>query len=324
MDRRTLLGAGISAGGLMLIGEAEAQAAFPSRALRIFVPFAAGGPTDIMARNVAQKLTDALGQPVVVENRPGGGAQIAVAALKQTPPDGHAFFIGDFGALAVNASLYKNHSYDPIKDFKPLTTLMSAPIMLLVRPDSPIKSMRDIVSMAKSGRPVTMASTGVGTGGHLALEMLKYMAGIEIVHVPYKGGVPALVDIMGGQVDAMFAVLPTALPQAQAGKVRFIATGAAKRVAAFPDVQTTAEAGFPDLIMEGWFAAVTLAGTPDAVVRRLSAEIGRAMRDPAVTKRFVDFGFSVEPGTPEQLGALMKSEGERWGAVVRRSGATVD
>ena len=169
-----------------------------------------------------------------------------------------------------------------------------------------------------------MASTGVGTGGHLALEMLKYMAGIEIVHVPYKGGQPALVDIMGGQVDAMFAVLPTALPQAQAGKVRFIATGAAKRVAAFPDVQTTAEAGFPDLTMEGWFAAVILAGTPDAIVRRLSAEIGRAMRDPVVTKRFVDFGFSVEPGTPEQLGALMKSEGERWGAVVRRSGATVD
>ena len=129
---------------------------------------------------------------------------------------------------------------------------------------------------------------------------------------------------MGGQVDAMIAVLPAALPQAQAGKERFIATGAAKRVAAFPDVQTTAEAGFPDLIMEGWFAAVILAGTPDAVVRRLSTEIGRAMRDPAVTKRFVDFGFSVEPSTPEQLGALMKSEVERWGAVVRRSGMKVD
>ena len=324
MDRRTLLGAGVSASGLMLIRGAAAQAAFPSHALRIFVPFAAGGPTDIMARNVAQKLTDALGQPVVVDNRPGGGAQIAVAALKQTPPDGHAFFIGDFGALAVNASLYRNHSYDPIKDFKPLTMLMSAPIMLLVRSDSPIKSMRDIVSMAKSGRPVTMASTGVGTGGHLALEMLKYMAGIDIVHVPYKGGQPALVDIMGGQVDAMFAVLPAALPQAQGGKVRFIAAGAAKRVAAFPDVQTTAEAGFPDLVMEGWFAAVILAGTPDAIVRRLSTEIGKAMRDPTVTKRFVDFGFSVEPGTPEQLGALMKSEVERWGAVVRRSGARVD
>ena len=324
MDRRTLLGAGVAASGLMLTGGAAAQAAFPSRAVRIFVPFAAGGPTDIMARSLSQKLSDALGQPVVVDNRPGGGAQIAVAALKQTPPDGHAFFIGDFGALAVNASLYQNHSYDPIRDFQPLTMLMSAPIMLLVRPDSPIKSMRDIVSMAKSGRPVTMASTGGGTGGHLALEMLKYMAGIEIVHVPYKGSVPALVDVMAGRVDAMFAVLPSALLQAQAGKVRFIATGAGKRVAAFPDVQTTAEAGFPDLTMEGWFAAVTLAGTPDAAVRRLSAEIGRAMRDPAVNKRFVDLGFSVEPGTPEQLGALMKSEVERWGAVVRRSGAKAD
>ena len=324
MDRRTLLGAGVSASGLMLTGGVAAQAAFPSRSIRIFVPFAAGGPTDIMARSVAQKLSDTLGQPVLVDNRPGGGGQIAVAALKQTPRDGHAFFIGDFGALAVNVSLYQKPSYDPIRDFQPLTMLMSAPIMLLVRADSPIRSLRDIVSMAKSGRPVTMASTGVGTGGHLALEMLKYMAGIDIVHVPYKGGAPALVDVMGGQVDAMFAVLPAALPQAQAGKVRFIASGAAKRVAAFPDVQTTAEAGFPDLTMEGWFAAVILAGTPDAAVRRLSAEIGRAMRDPAVTKRFVDFGFSVEPGTPEQLGALMKSEVARWGAVVRRSGMTAD
>ena len=324
MDRRTLLSAGISAGGLMLTGGAASQTAFPSRALRIFVPFPAGGPTDIMARNVAQKLTDALGQPVVVDNRPGGGAQISVAALKQTPPDGHAFFIGDFGALAINPSLYQNLSYDPIKDFQPLTMLMSSPIMLLVRADSPIKSMRDMVSMAKSGRPVTMASQGMGTGGHLALEMLKNMAGIEIVHVPYKGSVQALQDIMGGQVDGMFTILSSALPQAQAGKVRFIATGAAKRDATFPDVQTTAEAGFPDLIMESWFAAVTLAGTPDPVVRRLSAEIGRAIRDPVVTKRFVDLGFSVEPGTPEQLGALIKSEVERWGPVVRRSGAKAD
>ncbi len=324
MDRRTLLGAGVSAGGLMLTGGAAAQAAFPLHALRIFVPFPAGGPTDDMARSVGQKLSAALGQPVLVDNRPGGGAQIAVAALKQTPPDGHALFIGDFGALAINASLYPNLSYDPIRDFQPLTVLMSAPIMLLVRADSPFRSLRDVVSMAKSGRPITMASQGMGTGGHLALEMLKNMAGIEIVHVPYRGSVQALVDIIAGRVDAMFTISPSAMPQAQAGQVRFITTGSAKRDATFPDVQTTAEAGFPDLTMESWFAAVTLAGTPDAVVRRLSAEIGRAMRDPAVTKRFVDNGFSVEPGTPEQLGALIKSDVARWGAVVRRSGATVD
>ena len=324
MDRRSFLGVGVSASGLMLTGGVSAQAAFPSRPIRIFVPFAAGGPTDTMARSLADKLSPALGQPVIVENRPGGGAQIAVAVMKQLPPDGHAIFIGDVSSLAINPSLYRNLSYDPIKDFQPLSTLFSAPSMMFVAPNSPFKSLGDLVYAAKSGRSITMASTGAGTGGHIGLEMLKYMAGIDIVHVPYKGGVPALVDIMGGQVDAMFAVLPSALTQAQAGKVRFIAAGTSKRLPAFPDVQTTAEAGFPDLTMDVWFAAVARAGTPDPVVRRLSTEIGRAMRDPALVKHFVELGFSVEPSTPEQLGALMKSEVVRWGAVVRRSGAKAD
>jgi tripartite-type tricarboxylate transporter receptor subunit TctC len=308
----------------MLARRAAAQAPFPSRAVRIIVPFAAGGPTDIMARGVSQKLGEALGQSVLVDNRPGGGAQIAAAALKQSPPDGHALFIGDIGALAINVSLYQNLSYDPLKDFQPLTLLMSAPIVLLVRTDSPIKGLREMIAMTKSGRPLTMASQGVGTGGHLALEMLKSVAGIEIAHVPYKGSAPAMQDVIGGQVDALFDVLPSALPQAQAGKIRIIAIGSGKRVGAFPDVPTTAELGLGEVSMDVWFAAVAPAGSPDAAVRRLSAELGRAIRDPAVNKRFVDVGWNVDPGTPEQLGALMKSEIERWGAVVRRSGAKAD
>ncbi len=331
MNRRSLLRAGTT-GGALLAGSsltvatrAFAQAAFPSRPLRILIPFAAGGPTDTMARGLSQKLTEALGQPVLVDNRPGGGAQIAAGALKQSPADGHTLMIGDIGALAINASLYQNLSYDALKDFSPLTMLMSAPIVLMVRADSPFKSMADVVAAAKSGaKPVSFASQGVGTGGHLVMEMFKSMAAIDLAHVPYKGSAPAMQDILGGQVDALFELLPVALGQAQAGKVRILAIAAPRRSTLLPDVATTAELGFTGLGMEAWFAAVTLGGTPDAAVRRLSAELGKAIRDPGVNKRFVDQGFNVDPGTPEQLGALMKAETERWGAVVKRSGARAD
>ena len=324
MDRRTLLRAGVAGGGLMLAGKASAQAGFPSRAVRIVVPFAAGGPTDIMARGMSQKLGEALGQSVVVDNRPGGGAQIAASAVKQSAPDGHTVFIGDIGALAINPSLYQNLSYDPIKDFTPLTMLMSAPTVLLVRADSPIKGMREMVAMTKAGRALSFASQGVGTGGHLCMEMFKSVAGIEMSHVPYKGSAPAMQDVIAGQVDGLFDVLPSALPQARAGKIRILAAATGKRIPFLPDVPTTAELGFPDVAMDVWFAAVTLAGTPDDIVRRLSTEIAKAMRDPGVNKRFIDIGFNVEPGSPEQLGTLMKSEVTRWGAVVKRSGARAD
>lgn len=322
MHRRSILKA---AAGLPLVACRSASAqAFPSRAVRIVVPFAAGGPTDVMARGLSQKLSEALGQSVVVDNRPGGGAQIAAAQVKQSPADGHTIFIGDIGALAINPSLYRSLSYDPIKDFQPLTMLMQAPTVLLVRADSPIKGLREMVAMAKAARPLSFASQGIGTGGHLCMEMFKSVTGLEISHVPYKGSAPAMQDVVAGQVDALFDVLPSALPQHAGGKIRILAAATAKRIPQLPDVPTTAELGYPEVAMDVWFAAVALAGTPDPAVRRLSAELGRAMRDPSVSKRFADIGFTIEPGTPEALGAFMKSEAERWGAVVRKSGARAD
>ncbi len=325
MNRRSMLRAGVAAGAALASPAFAQPAAFPSKPLRIFVPFAAGGPTDVMARSLGGKLGEALGQSVIVDNRPGGGAQIAVGALKQSPADGHALFIGDIGALAINASLYTNLSYDPVKDLQPLTMLMSAPMVLIVRADSPFKSLQDVVAAAKSGgKPLSMASQGIGAGGHLMLEILNSTAGTSIAHVPYKGSAPAIQDIVAGQVDLLFDLLPVALPQVQGGKARVIVIGSDRRVPQLPDVPTTAEVGYPDLRMDPWFAAVTLAGTPDAAVRRLSEELGKAIRLPEVNKRFVDQGFRVDPGTPEQLGATIRSEVERWGAVVRRSGAKVE
>ena len=322
MHRRSILKA--AAGLPLFAGQRAFAQAFPSRAVRIVVPFAAGGPTDVMARGLSQKLGDALGQSVVVDNRPGGGAQIAAAQIKQSPADGHTLFIGDIGALAINPSLYRSLSYDPIREFQPLTMLMSAPTVLLVRADSPIRGMREMVAMVKGGGRLTFASQGIGTGGHLCMEMFKSVAGVDIAHVPYKGSAPAMQDVIAGQVDALFDVLPSALPQHLGGKVRIIAAATGKRISQLPDVPTTAELGFPDVAMDVWFAAIALAGTPDAAVRRLSAELGRAIRDPAVSKRFVDIGFTIEPGTPESLGTFMKAEAERWGAVVRKSGASAD
>jgi tripartite-type tricarboxylate transporter receptor subunit TctC len=331
MDRRASL-----RGGLALMGSlsalsagrtarAQAQPApFPSRPLRIVVPFAAGGPTDTMARALGQKVGEALGQSVVVDNRPGGGSQIGAAAAKQSPADGHTLFIGDIGALAINVSLYQNLSYDPVKDFQPVTLLMSAPMVLMVPAASPARSFAELVALSRAKGQITMASQGIGTGGHLMSEVMKASANASIAHIPYKGSAPAIQDLISGQVDALFDLLPVALPQAGAGKVRVLAVCSAARSALLPDVPTTAELGFPDVRMDAWFAMVTLAGTPDAAVRRLNAEVSTAIRNPEVNKRFVDQGFVVDPGPPEALAALMRSEIDRWGVVVRRSGARAD
>jgi tripartite-type tricarboxylate transporter receptor subunit TctC len=326
MNRRALLCSALFAELLAsnrAMGQ-DAKSRFPSRPLRIIVPFAPGGPSDTVARAIGQKLGDSFTQSVVVDNRPGGGSQIGVSALKQSTADGHTFMIGDIGALAVNVSLYEKLSYDPVKDFAPLTLLMAAPMVLMVKADSPFASIGDMVAAARSGtRTLTLASQGIGTGGHLMLEVFKNSTGLNIVHIPYKGSAPAVQDVLAGQVDGLFEALPQALPYATTGKARIIAVCTDQRLAALPDAPTSTEAGLPDLKMDAWWAAVTLADTPDAVVRQLADEIGKAMLSAEVYKRFVEQGFVVQPGGPQKLDALMRAEIERWAVVVRRSGAKV-
>lgn len=317
----------LTACGLLLVAlacplQAEAQA-FPSKPIRILIPFAAGGPTDQLARVLAQKVGDSVGQPVVVDNRPGGGAQIAAALLKQAPADGYTLLIGDIGAFAVNPSLYTKLSYDPMTDFQAITNLLSTPMVLVVPQTSKSTSLAELVARGKSG-PMSYASQGPGTGGHLLGQVLNGYTEGKLVHVPYKGSAPAMQDLLSGQVDLLFEVAPPVIGQAKTGKLRPLAVASDKRVPLLPDVPTTAELGFPDLRMNVWFGLVARSGTPDAVVQKLQAEFAAALASPDVVSRFSEQGFEVVSSTPTQFTAFMRSEASRWGAVVKATGAKVE
>jgi tripartite-type tricarboxylate transporter receptor subunit TctC len=298
--------------------------AFPQRPIRLLVPFPPGGPTDQVSRLLSQKLGETLGQPIVVDNRPGGGAQIAATALMQSPPDGYTLFIGDIGALAVNKSLYQNLSYDPQRDFRAISNVMTAPMVLLVPASSTASSVSQLLDNAKRAGRLSYASQGIGTGGHLLGEMFKNASGATLIHVPYKGGGPAMQDLIAGQVDLLFDAMGAAVPQARGGKAKILAVADAKRSPRTPDVPTMGEAGYPDVQMVVWFGMVAHAKTPDAIVRRLNSEIVAALNSPDVSKRLSDQGFDPAPSTPEAFEALMREETIKWARIVKASGARVD
>jgi tripartite-type tricarboxylate transporter receptor subunit TctC len=307
----------------VLAGAACAQS-FPSRPIRLLVPFPPGGPTDQVSRLLGQKITDSTGQPVVVDNRPGGGSQIAAAALLQAPADGYTVMIGDIGALAVNPTLYDKLSYDPQRDFVSISRVMSSPMVLLVPVKSPANNVAQLLDLAKSQGRLSYASQGIGTGGHLLAEMFKSTTGATMVHVPYKGSAPAMQDLIAGQVDLLFDLMGAGLPQARGGKVKMLAVGTPQRAERAPEVPTMAEAGYPDVAMTVWFGMVARSGTPDALVRTLNHQVVAALKNPEVSKRLYDQGFDASPSTVEEFDAQMRSERQRWGAVVKSSGARVD
>ena len=324
LDRLYAFRAVLAAVCLAAAGASLAQA-FPSRTVTFIVPFPPGGATDQLARVLAQKMTESTGQPVVVENRPGGGAQIAANLLKQAPADGYTVLFGDIGALAINRTLYTSLSYDALKDFQPVTQLMTMSMLLLVPQGHPANSMQELLALAKT-RPggLNYASQGIGTGGHLMGEMLKSATGATLTHVPYKGGAPAMQDLIAGRVDILFEGVGAALPFVKDGKIKALAQASPRRAPQLPDLPTTAELGHPAVNMVVWFGAVVRAGTPDAAVRKLNEELVKGLNSPDVAKRLTDQGFVPSPTTPEQLGAFMREETERWGGVVKASGARVD
>jgi tripartite-type tricarboxylate transporter receptor subunit TctC len=298
--------------------------AFPSRPVRIVVPFP-GGFADTLARQLGAPVGAALGQPVVVENKPGASGQIGAQEVLRAPADGHTLFLGHIGTHAVNPHLFARLAYDPNGDFTPVTLLAVVPNLLVVHPAVPAQTVQELVAYARAnpGR-LSYGSPGSGSSGHLAAELFRSLAGVAIVHIPYKGAAPALQDLIGGQIQLMFDTLAQSAPQAKAGKVRALAVTALKRQAAAPDVPTMDESGFPGWETGPWFGILVRAGTPDGVVRRLNAELVRALNAPEVRERLLAQGANPVGDTPEAFAAFIRAESARWGKVVKDAGIRAD
>lgn len=283
-----------------------------------------GGPADILARLVGPRLTDALGQTVVIDNRPGANGNIAYEMAARATPDGYTFVLVAAG-VAINPSLYRDIKYDPLKDFAAITQGIAVPNILVVHPSVAAASVQELVKLAKA-RPgqFTFASAGNGTSGHLALELFKVMSGAQVIHVPYKGGGPALSELIGGQVQALFSIALAATPQIKSGKLRALAITSSKRSPVAPGLPTVAESGFPGFEVIGWFGWLAPAATPKEIVARLHGEIVRILNLPEMRERLL--GLSADPvgNTPRQFAAYIRSEREKWGKVIQQAGIKID
>src|SRR5262245_61251337 len=306
-------------------GQYAAAELLSSRPISIIIPFTPGASSDTLQRIVNKRVTENSGQTLVVESRPGGGGVIAAAAVKQAAPDGHTLLQANAATHAANASLYTALSYDPVKDFRPITLMWSFPQLLAVPSDSPAKSVADLVALAKS-KPggLNFASQGTGSGGHLLGEMLKLRTGAHMVHVPYRGAAPAATDLAAGRVDFFFVSYSSLLPFLQGSKVRAIAVTSAKRLPALPDAPPLTEAGFAGVALDAWFGLVAPAATPDAIIDKLNAAFVQAVRDPQVIKQMTDQGAEALATTPAEFAAFIASETERIGRVVRAVGAKAE
>jgi len=300
-------------------GTAAAQT-YPNRAIRMLVPSTPGGSVDTLARTVAPKLAEKWGQQVVVDNRAGAGGAIAGELLAKAPPDGYTLMMGTIAATATNVSLQKVN-YDPLRDFAPVTLVATQNLMLVVHPSVPAKSVKDIIALAKS-KPgqLSFASAGNGTGGHLSGELFKLLAGIDLLHIPYKGVAPALVDVVAGQVSMTFASLISGTPHYKSGRLRAYAVTGAKRSAALPELSTMQEAGVKGYESSTWYGVLAPTGTPVDIVNKLNAEIVGILKQPETNERLSQEGAEPVGNTPAQFGAHIKSEIEKWRKVIRAAG----
>jgi tripartite-type tricarboxylate transporter receptor subunit TctC len=303
---------------LMLVCMSSAVAQnFPSKPIRFIVPFPPGGGNDTMARTFGQKMTEGLGQQVVIDNRAGAGGNIGAETAARALPDGYTLFLGGVGSHGINPNLQTKLPYDPIKDFAPISLIASAPLVIVVPPSLPVKSVADLVQVAKS-RPgeLNYASSGTGTIAHLSAELLNSMAKIKLEHVPYKGTGPALTDLLGGRVQVMFNSAVSILPQVRAGKLRAVAMTAAKRSTAMPDLPTVAESGVPGYEAASWYGLLAPARTPRAIVGKLNSEIVRIAQSPDVRERLASDGADPVGNSPEEFNAYIKHELARWARVI--------
>lgn len=300
--------------------------AYPSKPIRLIVPYPAGGGTDFFARAVGAKLSEQLGQPIIVENRAGAATIIGAEVVAKAAPDGYTALIADSTTVAVNPSLYKKLPYDPQKDFIPVTLTARFAMMLVVNPTmTKAGSVKELIDEAKkTPNGMDFASVGAGTTHHLAMEMFKQRTGITLNHIPYKGAAPAVQDLVGGRVPMMFLDLAAGGPQIKGGKIKALAVASPKRIAALPDLPTLAEAGVPDFEVWAWQALMLPAGTPKEIVARLNAEYAKAIADPALRQKLVDAGIEPVSSTSEQAAAYIKSETAKWAKVVKDGNITVE
>jgi tripartite-type tricarboxylate transporter receptor subunit TctC len=304
---------------------ANAVSAYPSRPVRLLIPFPPGGPNDILGRVVAQKLTEQLGQPVVIDNRGGAGGVVGAELAARAVPDGHTLMLGGTASLAINPGLQPSLPYDPIKDFAPVSLLGTAPSLLTTHPSVPVKSVKDLIALAQS-KPgqLNFASAGNGTPPHLAGELFKSMTGVNMVHVAYKGGGPALTELLAGQIGIYFSGISSVLPFVKDGKLRGIAVTSAKRTAVMPDTPTVAESGLPGYEVGNWYAIVAPAATPKPIIMRLNAEIAKTLALPEIKKRFFDLAADAQASTPEELGKYNRSELAKWAKVIKSAGIKLE
>ncbi len=319
--RRALMGLALTT---FVASVAQAQA-WPAKPIRLVVPFPAGGGTDIIGRELTQKITEGSKWTFIVDNKPGSGGNIGIDNVAKSPADGYSLVLGQTSNLAINPSLYAKLPYDPAKDLTPISLVASAPLALVVAANSPLRTLGDLVAAAKA-RPdqINFATSGNGTVAHLATELFKKEASIKLTHIPYKGAAQGLNDVIGGQVEVYVSSIPTLIGHIKSGKLRALAVTSLKRVDDLPEVPTIAESGYKGFEAVTWFGVLGPANLPRDITARVNAEINKALQTPELKKKLGDQGADVGGSTPEQFGKLVRDDMVRWGAVVKESGAKID
>jgi len=320
MKNKTLVAGAVSFATILAAFNATAQDTYPTRPIRFIVPASPGGGTDFTARTIGQKLSELIGQTVIVDNRGGAAGNIGVEIASKASPDGYTLVM-PITSFSINPHLYKKLPFDTAKDFAPIVLASSAPLFLVVNPSVPAKSVSDLIALAKA-KPgqLNYANSGNGTTAHLAGELLKKMAKVDIVSVPYKGGGPAVISLIAGQVQMYFSTIPAALTQVKADKLRGIAVTTTKRVDLIPEVPTVAESGLPGFEVVGWFGIFVPAGTPKHIIATLNRSINQALQVPETQQRFARQGLIPGGGTPEELGKFLHAEMKKWGALIKEIG----
>jgi tripartite-type tricarboxylate transporter receptor subunit TctC len=314
-----------AAAWLLALSPGVLAQAYPSKPIRVVIPFVAGGPSDTVGRAIASKMQEFLGQPGVVENRPGANGSIAAEFVAKAEPDGYTILVGSIGVFSINAALFKDLRYHPVRDFAPITLAVTNPNVLVTKLDFPAKSVKELVEFAKKNPgKISYGSSGTGSSDHLTSELFKQMTNTFGVHIPYRGGAAVVTDLLGGQIEASFQNMGNVATQVRAGKIRALAVTGRTRSAQLADVPTMAESGYPDLVVTSWQAAAAPAKTPREVVARLNDAAVKALRSPDVRERLTQIGFDVVGSTPEEFGKFMQEEVDRWTKVVQRGGIKPD